>query len=342
MTDRLHFMVALLGLSLALSCGDGSVETSDSRVDVGEDTAGQDRIDRDGADENTGDDNESSENGNDGDGDGDGTEDGNSGDEDNNDPPSDNEDSPSDPPPSDELTTALEELCEEGLGNRGDRIFVEVDRFLIMEAEDAYYDGPESNWAVQSEGSGYSGGGYYEWFNPANTHGGGVIARSSQLWFNVYISTPGTYIVSVRGRINQGDNDSEHNDVWLKVGGDVADFYSYRRQSDVDQYRRPDDIANSEGVGESLAASRGYLKAYNKTLGRWSYETRNVDFREANIFAVFDEPGLYNVSLAAKVRGFGVDQVVLIGDPAWQTYDRLTNRSAVLSQTADKRHHDCQ
>ncbi|MEM7608308.1 MAG: hypothetical protein AAF411_23380 [Myxococcota bacterium] len=307
---RLHSIVAVIGLCSSASCG-GSVDTGERDVGVGEDAASDDRIDGDVADEGSGD-----------------AED---------DPPSNDG-----PPASDGLTATLEQLCEEGLGNRGDRIFVEVDRFLIMEAEDAYYEGPESNWAVQTEVSDYSGRGYYEWFNPANTHGGGLIARSSQLWFNVYISTPGTYIVSVRGRINRGNNNSEHNDVWLRVGGNVADFYSYRRQGDVDLYRRPEDLADSEGVGESLAASRGYLKAYNKTLGRWSYETRNVDFREANVFAVFDEPGLYSVSLAAKVRGFGVDQVVLIGDPAWQTYNRLTNRAAVLSETADRRHHDCE
>ncbi|MEM6533056.1 MAG: hypothetical protein AAF654_10550 [Myxococcota bacterium] len=255
----------------------------------------------------------------------------------------DSSDAPPAPmPPEDPLTRTLDQICDEGLGNRGNRIFVEVDRFVVMEAEDAFYDGPDTgNWEVKTEASDYSGRGYYQWFNPANTHGGGFIARSSQLWFNVYISTPGTYIVSVRGRINQGQNDAEHNDVWLRVGGSVADFYSYRSQANEDRYSRPEDIADMDGVGEGLAASRGYLKAYNKTLGRWSYETRNVDFREANIFAVFDEPGLYNVSLAAKVRGFGIDQVVLIGDPAWQTYNRLTNRAAALNETSDRRQHDC-
>ncbi|MEM1408158.1 MAG: hypothetical protein AAGG59_15355, partial [Bacteroidota bacterium] len=84
-----------------------------------------------------------------------------------------------------------------------------------------------------------------------------------------------------------------------------------------------------------------YMKAYNKTLGRWSYETRNVDFGEYNIFAEFDEPGIRSVVLAGKVTGFAVDQVVLIRDPAWQSYNRLTNKVAILSETADKAEYEC-
>lgn len=244
---------------------------------------------------------------------------------------------------SDELTMIFEQACEDGLnpGNLGDKIFVERDSFLIMEAEDAYYSGDEGNWSFKTDTTGFSGAGYYQWVNSDGTWNGGLITRSSQLWFNIYISTPGTYIVSVRGKINIGNNDSEHNDVWLKVNG-ADDFYAYRNQGGVDNFRRPADIADPDTPGEPTAADRGYMKAYNKTLGRWSYETRNVDFGEYNIFAEFDEPGIRSVVLAGKVTGFAVDQVVLIRDPAWQNYNRLTNKIAVLSQTANKAEYECE
>ncbi|MEM9001555.1 MAG: hypothetical protein AAGB24_14930 [Bacteroidota bacterium] len=244
---------------------------------------------------------------------------------------------------SSELTAIFSEECEKGLNpdNAGDNIFVERDSFLIMEAEDAYYAGNEGNWTFKTDTTGYSGTGYYQWSNPEAIWNGGLIKRSSQLWFNIYISKPGTYIVGVRGKINQGNSDSEHNDVWLKING-ADDFYAYRNKAGADRFRRPEDIADSNTPGEPIAADRGYMKAYNKTLGRWSYETRNVDFEEYNIFARFDEPGIYSVILAGKVTGFAVDQVVLIGDPSWQNYSRLANKVAILNETADKAAYNCE
>ncbi|MEM9390679.1 MAG: hypothetical protein AAGA02_09400, partial [Bacteroidota bacterium] len=63
---------------------------------------------------------------------------------------------------SDELTIIFDQACEEGLNpaNLGNKIFVERDSFLIMEAEDAYYSGDDGNWSFKTDTTGYSGAGY--------------------------------------------------------------------------------------------------------------------------------------------------------------------------------------
>ncbi|MEM6960201.1 MAG: hypothetical protein AAF550_00495, partial [Myxococcota bacterium] len=135
----------------------------------------------------------------------------------------------------------------------------------------------------------------------------------------------------IRGLINAGNNNSEHNDAWLSVRG-PGDYYAFRTIQGADRFAYPEE--------DTPAGARGFFKAYTKITDRWGYESKTVDFGDYRIYKEFTEPGLFDVRIGGRSRFFAIDQIVLTRDPEWNA-NRLSNRQAPLNQTDTQMIHRC-
>ncbi|HKL39420.1 MAG TPA: hypothetical protein VJ894_02015, partial [Cryomorphaceae bacterium] len=100
----------------------------------------------------------------------------------------------------------------------GTPVFVEDSGLVKVDFVRADYS--ETNWSFNSDIPNHSGKGLLVWDGPSSmgSPGNGLLA------FKIQITTPGTYRFLWRSKITIGNNNTEHNDSWLRIP-DAAHFY---------------------------------------------------------------------------------------------------------------------
>ena len=188
----------------------------------------------------------------------------------------------------------------------GSATFEDDDGLVVMEMESFPITG---GWSPQTSIEGFRGPGYVVWqgANSFKQPGQGLIAR------DVKITTTGTYVFKWRSRITIGNDNTEHNDNWLKIDGDGATFFAEKSTGSVicpvggcDFGGRP--------KGES---GRGFFKVYTNQAGRWSWQSKTSDHDAHDVLVTFAKAGTYTVSISGRSRGHAIDRLVLKHLPSY-------------------------
>jgi len=177
-------------------------------------------------------------------------------------------------------------------------LFQEQNGLVIIEMESA--TGSLGDWKKETGISGYTGSGYlvYTGNNQYNNPG------QSKISFQVQIQKTGLYRFQWRSRITLGNSNSEHNDSWLRLP-DADDFFAQRNNS----------IVYPKGSGKSPnpkgAGKDGWFKVYQNQKDKWSWHARTSDNDAHDIYARFDQAGIYTLEIAGRSNGHGVDRIIL-------------------------------
>ncbi|WP_394747422.1 hypothetical protein [Spongiimicrobium salis] len=159
-----------------------------------------------------------------------------------------------------------------------------------------------TGWNEETGSAGFTGDSFIAWRGSDffNTPGNGVIT------YTVRINTPGEYRFQWRSRVGIGTNSTEHNDSWLRI--DDADSFFGRRASDGGLVFPRDRPGNPKPEG---ASSDGWLKAYLNGTINWTWSTLTSDNDGHEIFATFNNAGVYTIEVSGRSNGHFIDRMVL-------------------------------
>lgn len=118
---------------------------------------------------------------------------------------------------------------------------------------------------------------------------------TAEMSFYLNVTDPGDYRVRLRSLIGKGTNQTESNDIWLKIEG--AQIYGMKNGATINFNIHP--VVN------------GYAKIYQNELGAFTWNTFVVDNDPHGTWVNFPSAGLYKVLLSARSSGFVVDKLVI-------------------------------
>lgn len=222
---------------------------------------------------------------------------------------------------SDGTTEEMQEMEEEQAEENPEtcvngKVYVEKDGLVRV---DIVNTGLDNGWVTANTLAGFEGPGYLIWTgeNNFNQPGNGTIK------FSIQINTPGTYQFVWSSRIGIGDNRSEHNDSWLRIAT-AADFFGEKASTGERVFPRGvGKMPNPEG-----SSSNGWLKVYMNRVGEWFWRSSTNDNDPFDVFATFDNAGVYDIEISGRSNGHALDQFVL-----FKTDQNLSAaQSAVLSE----------
>ena len=216
------------------------------------------------------------------------------------------------------------------LVNCPDADYEEENGLVVIEWENTSVTG--SGWAYENVQGGYTGGGYIIWrgsqyFNNASN---GLITVP------VRINNPGTYDVQFRARISSesNENNTEHNDVWVKIADGARLFATRNGSAEVEPRPQCQNLANIECPEGS--STNGFFKAYGGNKTSWTWYSNTYDNNAHRIKVTFDSPGVYNVQIAARSSLYMLDRLIL-SNPALIDQDdaRNTNQGETTCSPSD-------
>lgn len=198
-------------------------------------------------------------------------------------------------------------------------MFVEKDGILIIEAESTGV--LPGDWKTRSSSNETD-----DINKPGQATGGDFIVWEGNDYFNdptkgvltyeIEITTPGLYQFQWRSQVGQGTDTKEHNDSWLKINSDM--FYGREVQSDGSfSYVYPPGPAPDPSThpAGAVAAHGGYNKeGFFKVFSSredWTWSSKTSDGDQYDIFAEFDEPGVYEIQIAARSSHHVIDRLML-------------------------------
>lgn len=123
--------------------------------------------------------------------------------------------------------------------------------------------------------------------------------------FPIEIGVAGTYKFVWHCKVGEGNLTSEENDTWLKI--DADNFYGERKSDGATV--RPHGVCDDDcpaGTG-----SGGWFKVYSNVTTDWSWRTKTNDGSAFEIYATFNIPGIYNVTVSARSAHQFLDRFVL-------------------------------
>ncbi len=194
--------------------------------------------------------------------------------------------------------------------------FIEKDGLVVIEMEsadtlpDAWRDRGSTNAPDVNDPGGASQGDYIAWDGPQSLGrpGNGLIT------YQVEITNPGLYRFDWRNQVGRGNNTTEHNDTWLKIDADA--FYGVKRNGNVVRPKGagpendyPDGAELPEGSGRD-----GWFKVYSSGANDWRWSARTSDNDAHNIYARFDEPGVYDINISARSSNHVIDRMILVNE----------------------------
>lgn len=209
-----------------------------------------------------------------------------------------------------------------GDNGSGSGAFIEDDGIVVIEMESATnlpgswkeagdnLSSPNINNSGDASGDNFI---VWEGSQHLNNTTNGVIT------YPVRINSPGTYRFEWRNQVGRGTNTTEHNDTWLKIEANA--FYGEKNNGGSTVCPKGAPGSNDcSGGGPNGSGSNGFFKVYSSGANSWSWSTRTSDNDAHNIFARFDEPGTYNIVVAARSSSHVIDRMVLAktdynGDP---------------------------
>ncbi|GGW32907.1 malectin domain-containing carbohydrate-binding protein [Arenibacter certesii] len=202
-----------------------------------------------------------------------------------------------------------------GSGTAG--AFIEDDGMVIIEAETDFVD---------------TAGG----FNVQTISGTTFLVASADHFSNlngqavnydVEITTPGVYRFHVKSAIT-GSASSDKNDTWFKIDNTPnVHFFTVQggeltgTQEFLNELSNPENTSktiywpkgNSQGRpdhGNENPGINGYFKVYTNTIAN-SWYTRTIDNNAFPIYAYFENPGTYTITMRERSEGHKIDRIAL-------------------------------
>lgn len=178
--------------------------------------------------------------------------------------------------------------------------FEEQGGLLVIETENLDY---QDDWIWVDTIADYTGSGYIQWEGVQNYN----TVQNGIIDFNIKINTPGTYTFLHHVAIaDLSEGTTEHNDSWLKIEAD--DFYATRDSNQVTP--RPQCEADALRDCPEGRSDQGYFKMYGGN-STWKWTGNTFDGSAHQVYARFDQAGVYPMSIAARSSYQANDRMVL-------------------------------
>ncbi|MFK7906357.1 MAG: hypothetical protein AB8B69_14595 [Chitinophagales bacterium] len=197
-------------------------------------------------------------------------------------------------------------------------VYEEKDGLLVLEMETAQL---EAHWKMDNSASKHTGEGYIYW------EGEQFLEETGQgeITYPIYIHTPGTYRIIWRMMVGKGEDVTDHNDNWLKINADR--FYGQK----ADGHRvmpKPNCEKLEEFDCPNGATTNGFFKVYGQDL-KFIWQAATSDNDGHDLFAEFEKPGHYTITINARSSFCYLDRMVLFHT------EKVTEKEATdLSQAA--------
>lgn len=196
--------------------------------------------------------------------------------------------------------------------------YEESEGILLIETENLPY---HSDWVQIDTIEGFSGGGYIQWEGVQNYNK----VENGIIDFKIKINTPGTYTFLHHVAIaDLSEGTTEHNDSWLKIEGD--DFYADRQGALV--YPRPLCETDDQKACPEGRSDQGYFKMYGGN-SSFVWKGNTNDGTSHQVYATFNQAGIYDVSIAARSSYQAIDRMVLFHS----SVDKKTATDLDLAET---------
>ena len=157
--------------------------------------------------------------------------------------------------------------------------FVEEDGLLLFEAESQPATG---DWELEQSIGGFSGSGYLRWDGP-DAFAVGSAGRGT-ITYRFRIQRAGNYELRWRSRIARGNNNTEHNDSWVR-------------------------FPTGRNVNGEQALS-GWTKVFMNRLGEWSWRSSTVD-NVGRPVRQFFAAGDHTIQISGRSNGHAIDRIAL-------------------------------
>lgn len=158
--------------------------------------------------------------------------------------------------------------------------------------------------------TGATGDNFIIWQSGQNLGNPGV----GTITYPVQINNAGTYQFKWRNQVGNGTNTTEHNDTWLKI--DADQFFGSKNNggSTVCPNGAPSGTCPAGSSSPNGSSNGGWFKIYSSGANNWSWSTNTSDNDAHQIFATFDQPGIYNIQISARSNSHAVDRMVLVNE----------------------------
>lgn len=206
--------------------------------------------------------------------------------------------------------------------------FVEKDEILVVEIESVNVS---TGWAKASNVTGFTGEGFYKWTSADKFNAPG----SGLLQYKIYISNPGTYHFRWHNKILVGSSNTDSNDSWLRIP-DADDFFA-KNGSSI-KYPKGGMFIQSNVTTEG-SSSAGWMKVYCSGTTNWTWSCRTSDRDPHEIYATFNNPGIYTVQISGRSNGHGIDRFVMFKDSKYsvsQATNKALNETRCINTSIDK------
>ncbi len=192
--------------------------------------------------------------------------------------------------------------------------FVEQEGLLVIEIESIPM--VPNGWAEEVEFSGFTGSSYFRYAANNQLNNPGV----DLLNYPVLIQNPGLYRFRWRNLIAEGTSTTDANDSWLKI--DASAFYGQQGNDsivcpkgyDVMQNDCPVELDADMNVVPAGSGSAGWFKVYRSGQGEWVWSTQTSDSDAHQIYARFDQPGIYQIQVSGRSKDHAIDRMVAYRD----------------------------
>ncbi|MEN0066002.1 MAG: hypothetical protein AAGA48_27925 [Myxococcota bacterium] len=194
--------------------------------------------------------------------------------------------------------------------------FEEVDGLLLIEAENSTAIG--NGWHdVDADGVTY--------LEAQNDHLGNT--NGDERLFELAIATPGLYRFHMKS-VFTGNSSTDRNDSWFRLenADDVHYFASDGRLDSTAAFEAlRDGKANTPAIyypggnaldrpdfGEENPGRNGYFKLYRSGNGPNEWHGRTIDNHGYIVYAYFENPGTYELSLKERSEGHRIDRFAFV------------------------------
>ncbi|MEM8891654.1 MAG: T9SS type A sorting domain-containing protein [Bacteroidota bacterium] len=196
--------------------------------------------------------------------------------------------------------------------------FEEQNGLLVVEMENLSLT---ESWEVAQEIPGFTGSGYIQWTGTQyfNQVGRGVIR------LRIRINTPGTYVFNWRVAVANGNDQTLHNDTWLKIKGDV--FYAKKGVLFLSPIKpRPNCNTDPNFDCPNGSSAAGFFKVFGGTVNRFSWKAKTSDHDAHDVVVRFDSIGTYELEINARSSFHAIDRMIL-----WNTQTQRAVNAEKLS-----------
>ena len=206
-------------------------------------------------------------------------------------------------------------LSGSGSGTAG--AFIENNGIVIFEAETDFVD-TSGGWNIETE----SGNTYLA---ASTDHFGNLNGQSVN--YNVEITTPGVYRFHVKSKIS-GSSSTDQNDTWFKInntsnvhfftvqGGSLSSTQQFLNELNDAQstsktlYWPKGNAQGRPDHGNENPGINGFFKVYTNTISN-SWTTKTIDNNGWPIYAYFESPGTYELTMSERSEGHMIDRLAL-------------------------------